>query len=142
MEFGAPLRPALGPQSPTMRRHQRAADRQAHAQAALLGGVERLEQPFDVVWQTDSAVQYGDAHLILLDESLECESAVARWIRLHRVARIHREVEKDLLELHTVRQRQRKVVGDEIGDGDTTRDEIAAGYTEQIFERLLHAHRP
>src|SRR3954471_23345812 len=49
MERRAPLRPALAPQPPAMRRHERAADRKPHSQAAVLGGVKWLEQRLDVV---------------------------------------------------------------------------------------------
>ena len=124
-----------------MRGHQCAADRKAHAQAAILGGVERLKQGLDVVRQTDSAVQHADAHLVLRDESREREVAVFRWIRFHGIARVHDQVEEDLLELHAIRHGRGKVAGGEIRDGDTARNEIAAGEAEQFFETLIHTHR-
>ena len=79
--------------------------------------------------------------LVLRDESRERELAVFRRIRFHGIARVHDQVEEDLLELHAIRHGRGKVAGGEIRDGDTARNEIAAGEAEQFFETLIHTHR-
>ena len=66
--------------------------------------------------------------------SRDRELTLFRWIRFHGIARVHDQVEQDLLELHAIRHRRRQIAGREIRDGDSARNEIAAGEAQQLFE--------
>src|SRR4029079_801490 len=99
------------------------------------------EQGLSVIGHTDAAVKQADEYLVLRDLSREREFAVLLRQGVHGVARVHDQVEEDLLELHAVSHGGRNVAGDEIPYSDAALYEIAANEAEQFSETLIHTHR-
>src|SRR5512132_826504 len=100
------------PNPPTVRLADRAADRQADADAFGFGRVERLEDSLRTIRiEPDAGIAYLDHHAVRALCRYDRQLARAIVHGAHCLDRVHDQVEKHLLKLHSIARhvRQRSV---------------------------------
>ena len=92
----------------------RAADRQPDTHTAAFGGVEGFEQPLEILRiDTDAGILHAQTHMIIsfsLGSDQELPGAVLNTN--HRVGSIAEQVQGDLLQLDTISDDGREVLGE------------------------------
>src|SRR5882724_6828584 len=119
----------LGPQPAAMRLDDRARDGQSHAHAVGFCGVKRLEQPLHLArFETSAHILHAEAGLrysiTYLAAPADYENPLRFLDGLHRIQSIDDEVKENLLQLHSVSENERKVLGQIGTDGCLTRGEL------------------
>src|SRR4029434_878707 len=102
-----------GPQLPAVILNNRAADRQPHPHSLRLGGVESIEDLFEILpVDPNTGVLYSDKHFVRFMLT-RTDEQLSRSIghRCHSFDTVHNEVENDLLQLHPIPQHRRKITG-------------------------------
>src|SRR6185436_7854736 len=144
MKRGTAGRSILGPLPTTMCSDDRAADREAEAKAALLGGREWLKEMVrDLRRDAASGILDGDLHrLVCVGSGNDDEGPLARRRVLHGFAGIHDEVEYHLLELDPIAVDDPHPASELPCDRNLMRDEVALrkiehfGHDQVDVERL------
>src|SRR6266478_5026209 len=102
-----------GPQAPTMRFNDGAADAKPHAGAVRLRCKKRVEDLVRLLWgKPYTCIADGHQNLFFL-RSLRLDGQLARPIHfLHRIDAVHDEIHQYLLQLHTISHDPRKICGE------------------------------
>jgi membrane-associated phospholipid phosphatase len=103
MERRAAIRVVLGPDLSAVGGDDRAADREAQAEALVTERHERLEHPLELpVGNAGAAIGDREPDEAVAVHRRDEEAAFGRGRAIHRVAGVHQEVQHDLLQLHPI----------------------------------------